>query len=286
MAQTWHGRSIKYDDEAAAAAAVGAPLVFEVELVGAAVSGGPLERSKETLTLLAELADDEDDDDHNDDHQYIIGSREEQQQLEGTQIMTEDNKENDAASPEAPAKKTSVKRVVKRVSKKKAEPGAGVARPETPQEAISEQAGEAGAESKPTATPTPAAAPAPAPEATSRPERRVSSKKRPAQRSGSNVFAMFTQNQVAQFKEAFGFIDQDKDGIISKSDIRATFDALGRLCNDRELDEMASEAPGPINFTMFLSVFGERVQGTDDEDVVLQAFSRFDEGDGFCKEDK
>lgn len=74
---------------------------------------------------------------------------------------------------------------------------------------------------------------------------RSTSKKR-ATRSGSNVFAMFTQHQVAQFKEAFGFIDSDKDGIISKNDIRATFDALGRLCTDKELDEMASEAPVSI----------------------------------------
>lgn len=115
--------------------------------------------------------------------------------------------------------------------------------------------------------------------------RRVSSKRR-AQRTGSNVFAMFTQNQVHQFKEAFSFIDQDKDGIISKSDIRATFDALGRLCSDKELEEMTSEAPGLINFTMFLSVFGDRVQGTDEEEVVQKAFMLYDEGDGFCHEDK
>lgn len=57
---------------------------------------------------------------------------------------------------------------------------------------------------------------------------------------------MFTQHQVAQFKEAFQFIDSDKDGIISKNDIRATFDALGRLCTDKELEEMASEAPVSI----------------------------------------
>lgn len=75
---------------------------------------------------------------------------------------------------------------------------------------------------------------------------RSTSKKR-ATRSGSNVFAMFTQHQVAQFKEAFQFIDSDKDGIISKNDIRATFDALGRLCTDKELDEMASEAPVSVS---------------------------------------
>lgn len=81
---------------------------------------------------------------------------------------------------------------------------------------------------------------------------RSTSKKR-AQRSGSNVFAMFTQHQVAQFKEAFQFIDSDKDGIVSKNDIRATFDALGRLCTDKELDEMASEAPVSYRLSLSLS---------------------------------
>ena len=51
--------------------------------------------------------------------------------------------------------------------------------------------------------------------------------KKKAQRSGSNVFAMFTQQQVQVFKEAFQMIDQDKDGFISKNDIRQTFDSLG-----------------------------------------------------------
>lgn len=33
-----------------------------------------------------------------------------------------------------------------------------------------------------------------------------------------------------------------------------------------------NEAPGPINFTMFLTLFGERLQGTDPEDVIKNAF--------------
>lgn len=78
---------------------------------------------------------------------------------------------------------------------------------------------------------------------------RSASKKR-ATRGGSNVFAMFTQHQVAQFKEAFQFIDSDKDGIISKNDIRQTFDALGRLCTDKELEEMASEAPVSVSLLL------------------------------------
>ena len=86
-------------------------------------------------------------------------------------------------------------------------------------------------------------------------------KKKSVQRSGSNVFAMFSQQQVQVFKEAFQMIDQDKDGFISKNDIRQTFDSLGRLCTEQELDSMVAEAPGPINFTMFLTIFGSRAQG-------------------------
>nr|3JBH_E Chain E, MYOSIN 2 REGULATORY LIGHT CHAIN STRIATED MUSCLE [Aphonopelma]3JBH_F Chain F, MYOSIN 2 REGULATORY LIGHT CHAIN STRIATED MUSCLE [Aphonopelma]3JBH_K Chain K, MYOSIN 2 REGULATORY LIGHT CHAIN STRIATED MUSCLE [Aphonopelma]3JBH_L Chain L, MYOSIN 2 REGULATORY LIGHT CHAIN STRIATED MUSCLE [Aphonopelma]6SO3_E Chain E, Myosin 2 regulatory light chain striated muscle [Lethocerus indicus]6SO3_F Chain F, Myosin 2 regulatory light chain striated muscle [Lethocerus indicus]AMB19043.1 myosin regulat len=111
------------------------------------------------------------------------------------------------------------------------------------------------------------------------------SQKRRAQRSGSNVFAMFTQHQVQEFKEAFQLIDQDKDGFISKNDIRATFDSLGRLCTEQELDSMVAEAPGPINFTMFLTIFGDRIAGTDEEDVIVNAFNLFDEGEGKCKEE-
>ena len=50
---------------------------------------------------------------------------------------------------------------------------------------------------------------------------------------------------------------------------------------------MMSEAPGPINFTMFLTLFGERLQGTDPEDVIKNAFGCFDEENvGLIHEDK
>lgn len=104
-----------------------------------------------------------------------------------------------------------------------------------------------------------------------------SSKK--AKRSGSNVFSMFSQTQVAEFKEAFQLMDHDKDGVISKSDLRQTFDQVGKLSNEKELDEMVNEAPGPINFTQLLSLFALRMQdsgGSDDDAVVVEAFKTFD----------
>lgn len=75
-------------------------------------------------------------------------------------------------------------------------------------------------------------------------------------------------------------MDHDKDGVISKDDLRATFDAVGKLSNEKELDEMIKEAPGPLNFTQLLSLFAIRMQetgGSDDDAVVAEAFKTFDE---------
>ncbi|KAB7497258.1 Myosin regulatory light chain 2 [Armadillidium nasatum] len=79
-----------------------------------------------------------------------------------------------------------------------------------------------------------------------------SSKK--AKRAGSNVFDQFSQRQVAEFKEGFQFMDHDKDGIIGKSDIRATCDEVGRLTSDEEIESMLNDVPSPINFTMLINI--------------------------------
>ncbi|CAG5983007.1 unnamed protein product [Menidia menidia] len=110
-------------------------------------------------------------------------------------------------------------------------------------------------------------------------------KKRP-QRATSNVFAMFDQSQIQEFKEAFNMIDQNRDGFIDKEDLHDMLASLGKNPSDEYLEGMMSEAPGPINFTMFLTMFGERLNGTDPEDVIRNAFACFDEeGSGVIHED-
>lgn len=51
----------------------------------------------------------------------------------------------------------------------------------------------------------------------------------------------------------------------------------GKNPTDEYLEAMMNEAPGPINFTMFLTMFGEKLNGTDPEDVIKNAFACFDE---------
>jgi len=108
--------------------------------------------------------------------------------------------------------------------------------------------------------------------------RRAGGTKKRAQRATSNVFAMFDQDQIQEFKEAFNLIDQNRDGFIEHDDhLRDMLASLGKEVSDDYLDEMMSQAPGAINFTMFLTLFGERLQGTDPEDVIRNAFACFDE---------
>ncbi len=72
-------------------------------------------------------------------------------------------------------------------------------------------------------------------------------------------------------------IDQNKDGFVDKDDLLEMLTSLGKDPADKYLDSMIGEAPGPINFTMFLTLFGERLNGTDPEDVIRNAFACFDE---------
>ena len=65
------------------------------------------------------------------------------------------------------------------------------------------------------------------------------------------------------------------------------FASLGKVVTDAEIDGMIREAPGDINFTMFLTLFGEKLTGTDPEDVIKNAFMSLDEdGSGQISEER
>lgn len=88
--------------------------------------------------------------------------------------------------------------------------------------------------------------------------------------------------------QAFQLMDADKDGIIGKNDLRAAFDSVGKIANDKELDQMLGEASGPINFTQLLTLFANRMAtsgANDEDDVVIAAFKTFD-NDGLIDGDK
>jgi len=82
-------------------------------------------------------------------------------------------------------------------------------------------------------------------------------------------------------------MDGNKDGIIDKGDLKDLYASMGQIPSDSVLEEMIKEAPGAINFTTFLTLFGDRLTGTDPEDVIVGAFRMFDKKDeGFIAEDE
>uniref|UniRef100_A0A8C8ZKQ4 Myosin light chain 10 n=1 Tax=Prolemur simus TaxID=1328070 RepID=A0A8C8ZKQ4_PROSS len=97
---------------------------------------------------------------------------------------------------------------------------------------------------------------------------------------------MFDQSQIQEFKEAFTIMDQNRDAGLQPLCPSAAA-SLGRInVKNEELEAMVKEAPGPINFTVFLTMFGEKLKGTDPEETILHAFKVFDtEGKGFIKAD-
>uniref|UniRef100_A0A8C6NT61 Myosin light chain 2 n=1 Tax=Nothobranchius furzeri TaxID=105023 RepID=A0A8C6NT61_NOTFU len=92
---------------------------------------------------------------------------------------------------------------------------------------------------------------------------------RTAEGANSNVFSMFEQAQIQEFKEV------RCDELLRRLNVK-----------QEEIDEMLNEAPGPINFTVFLTMFGEKLKGADPEETILNAFKVFDpEGKGVLKKD-
>jgi len=98
-----------------------------------------------------------------------------------------------------------------------------------------------------------------------------------SQRATSNVFSMFDQSQIQEFKEAFGMMDANNDGFIDKEDLKDTYGSLGRTIDDKTCDEMLAEGNGPVNFQVFLGMFGDKISGTDPEETILNAFKTLDE---------
>jgi len=80
-------------------------------------------------------------------------------------------------------------------------------------------------------------------------------------------------------------MDQDRDGTISLDDLKEVYSSLGKAPKDPELKGMLEEAQGPVNFTMLLTLFGDRLNGTDEENVILNAWKNFDqEGTGLINQ--
>lgn len=94
----------------------------------------------------------------------------------------------------------------------------------------------------------------------------------------------FDSSQVQEFKEAFGVLDQNRDGFVDKEDLKDTYASFGKNPDDfrEQIDKMIGEAAEPISFQVFLSLFGNKMKDTNPIEQLLNGMKQFDpKGKGF-----
>ena len=87
------------------------------------------------------------------------------------------------------------------------------------------------------------------------------------------ALTVFDHSQIQEFKEVFNIIDQNRNVFINKEDLHAMLASQGKNPTGAYLNTMMNKRP--INFTMCLTVFRKKLNGTDLENVIRNAFVVF-----------
>ena len=100
-----------------------------------------------------------------------------------------------------------------------------------------------------------------------------------------NIINNLTEEQIAEFKEAFQIFDKDGDGSITTKELGTVMRSLGQNPSDEEVRQMIEEVDEDksetIDFKEFIGLMARKMKETDAEDELLEAFKVFDrDGNG------
>ncbi|WVZ68468.1 hypothetical protein U9M48_017403 [Paspalum notatum var. saurae] len=89
-----------------------------------------------------------------------------------------------------------------------------------------------------------------------------------------------SEDQVAEFKEAFSLFDKDGDGCITTKELGAVMRSLGQNPTEAELQAMIAEVDADGNRTIdlqeFLGLMARKMKDTESEEELREAFRVFD----------
>jgi len=102
----------------------------------------------------------------------------------------------------------------------------------------------------------------------------------------SEAAKQLSEEQIAEFKEAFSLFDKDGDGTITTKELGTVMRSLGQNPTEAELQDMINEVDvdgnGTIDFPEFLAMMAKKMKDTDSEEEIKEAFKVFDkDGNGF-----
>ncbi|KAF5306856.1 hypothetical protein FQA39_LY00086 [Lamprigera yunnana] len=89
-----------------------------------------------------------------------------------------------------------------------------------------------------------------------------------------------SEDQVAEFKEAFMLFDKDEDGTITMAELGVVMRSLGQRPTETELRDMVNEVDqdgnGTIEFNEFLQMMSKKLKEADCDEELREAFRVFD----------
>ena len=94
-----------------------------------------------------------------------------------------------------------------------------------------------------------------------------------------------TEEQIAEFKEAFSLLDKNGDGTITTTELGTVMSSLGQNPTEAELmdiiNDIDSNGNGAIDFPEFLTMMARKMKDNDSEEELLEAFKVYDkDGNG------
>jgi len=95
-----------------------------------------------------------------------------------------------------------------------------------------------------------------------------------------------TEEQSAEFKEAFSLFDKQSNGTITTKELGTVMRTLGQNPSPEEIEgfvkEVDSAGKGTLDFAKFLSVMAKNFKDVESEEDLVDAFKVFDrDGNGF-----
>lgn len=100
--------------------------------------------------------------------------------------------------------------------------------------------------------------------------------RRNLRRKDSNIFGMFTQEQLNNLREVFNMLDVDNDTFLTKSDLVAVSESIGNPFSEAQIEEMLDGKK--ISYMALLTMIGEKLSEIEPEASLLQALKEFSNG--------
>lgn len=89
-----------------------------------------------------------------------------------------------------------------------------------------------------------------------------------------------TEEQIAEFREAFSLFDRDGDGSITTKELATVIRSLGQNPTEAEIQDMINEVDtdgnGTIDFREFLDLMAHKMKDFDSDEELREAFKVFD----------